>query len=152
MQEEPVPPRQLNPGAPRDLETICLKCLQKEPQRRYASAADLADDLGRFLRGEPLVARPVGALGRAWRWCRGNPATAAAASLTVVALLAVLALIINAAYSYSRSYYNSPRKDLGARAGPCQDDQRRQRCSNGPRSWTPWPSGSGTTSPAASPG
>jgi WD40 repeat protein/serine/threonine protein kinase len=84
LSEEPVPVQHLQPKVPRDLETITLKCLQKEPGKRYATAADLADDLRRFQAGKPVVARPVGRLERGWRWCRRNPAVAA--SLAVVAL------------------------------------------------------------------
>jgi WD40 repeat protein len=85
---EPVPLRLLNPSIPRDLETITLKCLEKEPSRRYQTAQELADELGRFLRGEPIHARPVTPPERLWRWGRRKP---------VLALLIVLLHVVGAA-------------------------------------------------------
>jgi tRNA A-37 threonylcarbamoyl transferase component Bud32 len=73
LHDEPRPPRHLNDKVPRDLQTICLKAMAKTPARRYATAAELADDLRRFLRGEPICARPTGRLQRLRRWCRRNP-------------------------------------------------------------------------------
>jgi WD40 repeat protein len=86
LHEEPVPPRRLQPRVPTDLETICLKCLAKEPRQRYDSALELAEDLRRFQAGEPIRARRVGLLGQGWRWCRRNPAAAG--------LLAAMALVL----------------------------------------------------------
>jgi tetratricopeptide (TPR) repeat protein len=76
VEHDPVPPRQLNRAVPVDLQTVCLKCLAKEPANRYPSAAALRDDLDRFLAGRPVTARPLGVLARGWRWCRRSPALA----------------------------------------------------------------------------
>jgi tetratricopeptide (TPR) repeat protein len=83
--EQPaVPPRLLNAGVPRDLETICLKCLEKEPRRRYATALELAEELGRFLQGEPIQARPAGPAEKVGRWCLRKPALATALLLLLL--------------------------------------------------------------------
>src|SRR5262249_54697933 len=86
---EPVPPSRLVPRLPRDIETIGLKCLQKDPARRYESAAALAEDLRRDRGGGPIVARPVGSAERAWRWGKRNPALAGLMAAVTVSLLAV---------------------------------------------------------------
>ena len=84
---EAVPPRRQRPDVPRDLETITLKCLEKDPSGRYADSGALADDLNRFLAGRPIAARPVGPLGRLWRWRRRNQALAATAAALVLTLV-----------------------------------------------------------------
>jgi WD40 repeat protein/predicted Ser/Thr protein kinase len=86
---EPVNPRLLNPGLPRDLETICLRCLEREPQRRYASAQELAAELGRFTRDEPILARPITAPAKVTRWCRRKPALALSMAIGAILLLIV---------------------------------------------------------------
>ena len=88
IHEDPISPSQLFPGLPRDVATICLKCLHKDPARRYASAAALADDLTRWLKGEPIHARPVGSVERGVKWVRRN-AVVSAAALAVMLAMAV---------------------------------------------------------------
>src|SRR5262249_34241738 len=89
ISESPAPPSRLNASVPRDLETICLNCLQKDPGRRYATAAELVADLGRFLKHEPIRARPPGRAERCLRWVRSRP--------TAAGLLAASALLVAAA-------------------------------------------------------
>jgi WD40 repeat protein len=90
--EDPLPPRRLQSRTPRDLETICLKCLAKSPGGRYASASALADDLRRFLENRPILARPLGAVERAAKWARRRPALAVLLAVSVLAAVALLAL------------------------------------------------------------
>jgi WD40 repeat protein len=94
MEREPVPVRQLNAAVPKDLETICLKCLEKEPKRRYGSARDLAEELQRFLDGRPILARPVSVRERAVKWVRRRPAIAGLSGAIVVLSLAGLAGVL----------------------------------------------------------
>jgi WD40 repeat protein len=102
LHDEPVPLRQLSPTIPRDLETITLKCLDKEPRRRYASAAELADDLRRFLDGRPIKARPVGRPERLWRWCRRNPGVAGLSAAVALLALALMSAGVFVAWERRR--------------------------------------------------
>ena len=101
LEDELLPPRRFRSQVPRDLEIICLKCLEKDPKRRYASAAALAEDLDRYLADRPILARPSSRLELAVRWCRKNPALAASSGLALAALLGVT--IVATLYSLSSS-------------------------------------------------
>jgi WD40 repeat protein/predicted Ser/Thr protein kinase len=90
-QQEPVSPRLLNASIPEDLETICLKCLEKHPQRRYHTANAVAEELGRYLDGEPIQARPIGPTERGWRWCKRNPVLAG--SITTIFLMLLIMVV-----------------------------------------------------------
>ncbi|MDP6447781.1 MAG: serine/threonine-protein kinase, partial [Pirellulaceae bacterium] len=100
INEEPLPPRRLNRAIDRDLETICLKCLEKDPPRRYQTSAEVADELHRFLERQPIRARPVGVAGHVWRWSRRKPALAA---MSLVALLLAIAAATGIGVGYRRS-------------------------------------------------
>ena len=101
---EPVPPRRLQPKVPRDLETICLKCLHKETGQALPVGPALADDLHRFLAGEPITARPVGRMERGWSWCRRNPAVAS--------------LLASVIFGWQRSGRGVPSPRSGRRTTP----------------------------------
>ena len=101
--DEPVAPRLLNASVPTDLETVCLKCLEKTPARRYATAQELAEDLGRFWRDESVLARPLGKLPKAWRWIRRHPAVAIMTAAVTVLLLAVAGVSTFAAVRIKRA-------------------------------------------------
>ena len=92
LERDPISPRVLDSSIPVDLETICLKCLQKEPAARYASSNELADELTRFINGEPIHARPIGPIHRLWRRCQRNPVVA---SLSVLAIVLSIAFVAN---------------------------------------------------------
>jgi eukaryotic-like serine/threonine-protein kinase len=94
LTQDPVPPSRLNARVPRDLETVCLKCLEKDPARRYATAAELAADLRRFGRGEAIMARPPGAVERAARWVRRRPALAASLAAGVLLASALVGAVV----------------------------------------------------------
>ncbi len=117
LSEEPIPPGRMVSGLPRDLETICLKTLQKNPAQRYDSCAALADDLQRYLRREPILARPVGRLERTWRWCRRNPRIAAPTGLAAALLLGLIGL-----GSWSYAAIAEQKKQAEANAGRASDN------------------------------
>jgi eukaryotic-like serine/threonine-protein kinase len=94
LEQEPVPPRQLEPRVPLDLETICLKCLEKDPARRFATATDLADDLLRFVSGDPIHARPTPTWERAWKWGKRRPAIVALMGLGALSLATFVLFIV----------------------------------------------------------
>jgi serine/threonine-protein kinase len=114
--QEPVPPSRLNANVPRDLETICLVCLLKDPKRRYATAASLAEDLQRFQRGEPITARPAGLLERVGKWVRRHPAGSAmlAASLLFAGVLVGVSLWFVVQQAHQRDVVEADLKEVAS--------------------------------------
>ena len=102
INEEPRSLHRLNESVPRDLETITLKAMAKKPSQRYSSAQALADDLGRWLRGEPIQARPISNIVRYWSWCRRHPVTASLSAMIAVLLLLTAAISMGWAFEQNR--------------------------------------------------
>ncbi|HZU37612.1 MAG TPA: protein kinase, partial [Gemmataceae bacterium] len=121
--EEPVPPRRFQPQVPRDLETICLKCLQKDPADRYTTAGALADDLHRFLVGEPIQARPTPLWERAWKWARRRPAVA---SLSVAVVLVAAVGFALVAWQWQRAESKATAETLAKRSAQEKTRQAEQ--------------------------
>src|SRR5262249_60343039 len=123
----PGRPRRFTAAAPRDLETICLRCLRKEPEGRYSSARELADDLGRFVRGEPVAARPVGRLERVAKWMRRNPMVACLSAVAALALLAgtMVSLLFGVESRRKADALEQQSIQLRAQTRAAQDNARR---------------------------
>jgi serine/threonine protein kinase len=117
---EPIAPRMLNPKLSRDLETICLKCLEKDPRWRYQSAQDLADDLDHYLKREPIKARRINLLNRGWRWLRRNPwqTTATAALILAILMTSLWAIGWRRMRAMTERVANNLAESLKAPAGP----------------------------------
>jgi WD40 repeat protein/predicted Ser/Thr protein kinase len=125
LHDEPASPRQLNAKVDRDVETICLKCLNKEAARRYGSAEALAEDLERWLAGDPIQARPVGAAKRAWRWAKRRPALTALLTVSAVAILALVGSVVG--LTYNARLQEALHRTEQARAGEAEARKRAER-------------------------
>jgi hypothetical protein len=152
IHDEPVPPRRLNPKVPHDLETVCLKCLQKDRRKRYASALDLALDLEAVRDGRPIRARPVGALERAWRWGRRRPLLAALGAFSAAALVLLLvgAFWFSARLGAARGEAAAARELAGTREYFVLLGKVRERAFRHPPGWT-WASADELAQAAALP-
>lgn len=121
-EEEPVAPRRLNPRLPLDLETICLKCLAKEPGRRYATAGEVAQELDRFLRAEPILARPISSVARGWRWCRRKPMVAGLWLALFLSLVGAAGVSAGLVLRLKRT-----RDEIGVRANEVEEKSKELR-------------------------
>ena len=127
LHDDPVPPKRLQPGIPRDLETICLKCLEKNPIKRYPTADDLADDLHRYLRGEPIKARPLAAWGRGVKWARRHPSLTLLGTVTLVATVTLFA-VLSVAYAEVKEAVTQKEKEASAaRLARAKEKEERER-------------------------
>jgi serine/threonine protein kinase/tetratricopeptide (TPR) repeat protein len=123
---EPVAPREFSRAIPRDLETICLHCLRKEPERRYGSAEALAGDVRRFREGRPIAVRPVGAVERAWRWCRRNPRWAVMLAAVVLLLFGVTGVSLYAYVTVAAKNADIEAKNLAITQEAAATETQRQ--------------------------
>lgn len=112
---EPQPPRQLNDAIPRDLQTICLKAIEKDPDRRYRSANEFGDDLRRFLNNQPIVARPAGRVEKCWRWCQRNRRISVLSALVALAILSTVGVTMASAYRLAVAGQEVQEADATAR-------------------------------------
>jgi WD40 repeat protein/predicted Ser/Thr protein kinase len=122
LDEEPAPPTRLRPGVPRDLETICLKCLRKSPAERYGSAEEVAKELDRFLAGEPIQGRRAGAWERAARWVRRHPSGTALTAVGAVAVLMSVGLVVGLVYNRKLEGANDQLRDTSGRLAKALED------------------------------
>lgn len=124
VSQEPIPPERLQAGVPRDLATIALKCLEKEPRRRYGRAQDLADDLDRFLAGEPTRARPSSVAERAWKWAKRRPASAALLAVTIASAATLLLVILIHNTRLSEAVTEARSRQAEAQAAAAEADRQ----------------------------
>ncbi|MBL8798334.1 MAG: protein kinase [Planctomycetia bacterium] len=131
LYEEPLPPNHLLPSVPRDLETICLKCLYKEPAKRYSSAAALAEDLERFLDGRPIVARPIAVSERVVKWVKRRPAAAGLLAVSVLALATIFAgsLYFNVTLQSKNAQLDQLAEERRQKAEEAETERDRARAS-----------------------
>jgi WD40 repeat protein/serine/threonine protein kinase len=123
VEREPIPPRNINAQVPRDLDTICLKCLEKDPKKRYTSAEALADDLRHFLNSEPILARPIGPVERAAKWTRRRPALAALIAFVIVTAVTFVTIGVNYHFKLQDAFGKATHQEAIAR----QEKQRAER-------------------------